>query len=99
MTEVRELPPELAAMLMQQQGGRPNPEFEAAQDAFHDAVRRFEREAFAQVQFFGAILCNCETSYEWGKPFPPQQHCVVHGHVMTDRETGAVLLLGIPEHW
>lgn len=98
MTEIDELPPHIAAMLAQQ-GGMPNPEFKAAQDRFMEAVREFERKSYAQVQFFGPILCACVREYEWGDPSPPQQGCVVHGYLMTDRETGAVYQFGIPKKW
>jgi hypothetical protein len=99
VTEISELPPEVAAMLMQQQGGVPNPAFEKAQDAFHEAVHRFEREAYAAVQFWSPVICACERLYDWGDPSPPQQGCVVHGYVMTDRHSGAIFLFGIPKAW
>lgn len=98
MTEIGDLPPQLQQMLMQQQG-IVNPAFEAAAEAFHDAVHRFEREAYAQVQFWGPVICACERRYVWDEPSPPQQGCVVHGYAMTDRHTGAVFLFGIPENW
>jgi len=99
VTEIGELPPQLAAMLAAQQGQAVNPAYEAAEKAFHDAVHRFERESYAQVQFWGPVICACERRYDWGDPGAPQQGCVVHGFVMTDRHTGAVFLFGIPEHW
>jgi hypothetical protein len=99
VTEIRELPPELAAMFAQQQGLVPNPGSEAARKAFQDAVQQFEREAYARVQFLAPVLCSCPRHYDWDEPSPPQHGCAVHGYVMTDRDTGAAYLFGIPRHW
>lgn len=64
----------------------------------HQATYDAQMLAYAQVQFFAPILCDCEPGFAWGAPRPPQLGCVVHGHIQTD-EHGAVLLFAPPKKW
>jgi hypothetical protein len=95
MTEIS--PEDFASMF----GGGPprmTPEQEAHVEAVHKATHDAQMLAYAQVQFFGAILCDCNPRFTWGEPSPPQLGCVVHGHMQADHE-GRILLFGIPRAW
>jgi hypothetical protein len=65
----------------------------------YDAQRAAELLAYAQVQFFAPVLCNCDKRYDRDAPMPPQLNCVVHGHMQQDARTGAILMFGPPKHW
>ena len=94
MTEI----PDLSAIF----GQPPQPRLTAAQREHAEAVRKAVRDAqllaYAQVQFFAPVLCNCDRRYDRNAPAPPQLGCVVHG-VMQSDDDGAILMFAPPKHW
>lgn len=93
MTEI----PDLSAIFGQQRPqltGAQRAHAEKVSRAIHDA----ELLAYAQVQFFGPILCGCDKRYVPGEPRPPQLNCVVHGHMQMDPQ-GRILMFGLPRKW
>lgn len=96
MTEISE--GQLQALFGAHQQPRMSPEQQAHIEAVSKALHDAQMLAYAQVQFFAPILCDCDRYYEPGAPRPPQMGCVVHGHVQVDQD-GAVLMFGIPDKW
>jgi len=92
---------EISEEQMAQLFGGP-PQMSPGQQAHIKAVNKATYDAqllaYAQVQFFAPVLCDCDRYYEPGAPRPPQLGCVVHGHMQTD-ENGSVLMFGIPKRW
>ena len=94
MTEISE--EQLAQMFGQ--APRMTPAQEEHAKAVHQATHDAQMLAYAQVQFFAPILCDCTPRFTWGEPRPPQLGCVVHGHIQTEHD-GRVLMFGIPDKW
>ena len=90
--------PDLGAFFAAQQGPPPTAAQRAHAEQVHKAVRDAQLLAYAQVQFFAPILCNCDRRYDRNAPAPPQLGCVVHG-VMQSDDDGAILMFAPPKHW
>lgn len=73
-------------------------EQKAATEAIHQRKHREELRAYGQVQFFGAILCNCQRRYDREDKGAPQVGCIVHGHLQFSHD-GELLMFGMPKRW
>ena len=94
MTEIGSLPPGLAAMLSGQQQ-EPTPEQVRAAEAEHARQHREQREMVATMAFWAPLLCDCSPWPAWPRNTrPPQEDCMIHGHLMMNACTGYVYAPG-----
>lgn len=93
MTEI----PDLSALFG---GGRqprpPSSAEQAAAEAEHQRQHAEQEEMVARLALWAPLLCDCRPWPERGNTRPPQENCVIHGHLMMNACTGWVYLPGQP---
>lgn len=90
MTEIGDL-----SALFGQQQPLTGAQKQAAEDE-HQRQHREQDEMHRLMSFFAPLLCNCRRWPQRGNTRPPQEDCVIHGHVMVNPCSGQVYLPGIP---
>lgn len=74
----------------------PTPEQRAAEEAEHQR-RHAEMDAGHNLMAFWApLLCGCRMWPERGNTRPPQEDCMIHGHVGVNPCSGVLYLPGVP---
>jgi hypothetical protein len=68
----------------------------AAAEAEHKRQHREQTAQVAMLAFWAPLLCSCVKWPEHGNTRPPQEDCMIHGHMMMNACTGIVYLPGMP---
>jgi hypothetical protein len=88
--------PDLGALFGQQPRQMTGAEKAAAEEA-HQRQHREQEQMVSMMAHWAPLLCSCEVWPSWPRNTrPPQEDCMIHGHVMMNACTGHVYLPGQP---
>ena len=94
MTEI----PDLGTLFGRAQPSRqPTPDELAQAEVEHQRQHVQQEQMVAMMARWAPLLCSCTVWPEWPRQTrPPQEDCMIHGHVMMNACTGLVYMPGQP---